>query len=50
MHTSVGTPRLPRRIRRRGGFLTGLAWIAGAAAAMAVADVLAEQAEAAFRS
>lgn len=44
MHTPYGAPRLPRLVRRRSGFATGLAWVAGAAAAAAVADVLAEQA------
>ena len=44
MHDRVGTPRLPRRVRRKGGLAAGLVWVAGAAAAMALADVMAEQA------
>jgi hypothetical protein len=44
MHDEDGTPRLPRRVRRKGGLAVGLAWVAGAAAAMAIADVMAEQA------
>jgi hypothetical protein len=44
MHDRVGKPRLPRRARRKSGLGPALAWAAGAAAAMAVADVLAEQA------
>ena len=43
MHTQYGAPRLPRRVRRKSGFATGLLWVAGAAAAMALADVLREQ-------
>lgn len=43
MHTRLGAPRLPRPVRRRGGFATGLAWMAGASAVMAIADVLTEQ-------
>lgn len=43
MHTPYGAPRLPRTARRRSGFGTGLAWVAGASAAMALADVLREQ-------
>ena len=43
MHTSYGAPRLPARARRSSGFAAGLAWVAGAAAAMAIADILREQ-------
>ena len=49
LHTRTGTPRLPRRARGKGGLAVSLAWIAGAAAAMALADVCAEQARAAAR-
>ena len=44
MHDRSGTTRLPRKVRRKGGLAVGLAWVAGAAAAMAIADVMAEQA------
>lgn len=44
IHTPYGRPRLPRRVRARSGVGTGLAWVAGAAVAFAVADMLQEQA------
>jgi hypothetical protein len=44
LHQSDGAPRLPRRVKRSSGLGTSLAWMAGAAAAMALAELCAEQA------
>jgi hypothetical protein len=43
VHSRVGG-KLARGTRRNGDLMTGLLWVAGAAAAMALADVCTEQA------
>lgn len=44
MHRADGDPRVvPRAVRRRHGFLAGLAWAAAAGLLLALADVFLEQ-------
>jgi hypothetical protein len=43
LHHPGGTPKLPRRVRERGGWGTALAWAVGTGIVLGLADVLTQQ-------